>query len=324
MGVQHDEFPFSLSELGVFLAICEAGSITGAARRLGVSQPAVSIALAELEQRLGVQLVDRAVRPLVLRPAGALMRQRASALMSEARQIAPMMREVGRGRLPLLRIGIIDSLARALSGPLAAEAAAIADEVAMFAGLTASHASGLLTRNLDIMIGLDDLADVEGLERLPILTEPYVLALSPGLAPPTTLAELKALALSNPFVRYSARSSTGADIDRHLCRLGLDPARRLEFDTPHGVIAPLAAGASFAITTPVCLAESGVKPGEIVCAPLPGPQLTRRVTLVARADLQASRILAKRARTALRGAALAGLDALSPGLSGLVQVADEA
>lgn len=323
MGHQSDDFPFSISELAIFLAICEAGSITGAARRLGVTQPAVSIALSELEARFKATLVDRSVRPLVLKPAGVVLRQRASALLSEARQIAPMLREVARGRLPLLRIGVIDSLARSLTGPLARVAADMADEVALFAGLTASHAGNLLTRNLDVMIGLDDLADVSDLERWPILTEPYILALSPGLEAPATLDQLRALAGENQFVRYSARSSTGVDIDRHLRRVGLAFPRRLEFDTPYGVVAPLATGSAFAITTPICLVESGVKPGEIVTAALPGPTLTRRVMLVAHADAhrQAPRALAAAAREELRTSVAAELDLVSPGLSALVQVA---
>lgn len=321
---QTDDFPFSITELATFLAVCDEGSITGAARRLGVSQPAVSIALTELETRLGAQLVDRSVRPLQLKPAGVVLRQRASALLSEARQIAPMLREISRGRLPLLRIGLIDSLSRALSAPLAAEASKIADEVAIFAGLTASHASALLTRNLDIMIGLDDLADVADLERWPILSEPYVLALSPGLAPPSTLADLKALAETNQFVRYSARSSTGMDIDRHLRRLGLDFPRRLEFDTPNGVIAPMATGGCFAITTPICLIESGLGADEIVVAALPGPKLARRVTLVARKDQHRSapRRIAEAVRAALREGTAARIEELAPAFAASVRIED--
>lgn len=324
MATQKDEYPFSISELAIFLAICDEGSISAAARRLGITQPAVSIALTELEGRLGVPLVDRSVRPLMLRPAGALLRQRASALLSEARQIAPMMREVERGRLPLLRIGVIDSLARSLSWPLAAVAGGMADEVVIHAGLTASHAGELLTRKLDVMIGLDDLADVPDLERSPILTEPYLLALSPGLEPPATLDGLRALAASNPFVRYSARSSTGVDIDRHLRRLGLNFPRRLEFDTPYGVMAPLSRGRSFAITTPICLIESAIGPGEIVCAPLPGPALTRTVTLVAHPDHRnrAPRLIAEAVRDELRTAVIGRLDAFCPGLAASVRVGD--
>lgn len=325
MAGPRDEFPFSFAELNAFLAVCDEGTISAAARRLGVTQPAVSIALGELEARLGTRLVDRAVRPPVLTPAGALLRQRASALLSEARLIAPEMREIDRGRLPLLRIGVIDSLARSLTDVLVRTASEMADEVAIQAGLTAGHASNLLTRKLDVMFGLDDLADVPDLERWPILTEPYVLALSPGLAPPATLDDLRALAAENEFVRYSARSSTGVDIDRHLRRLGLNFPRRLEFDTPYGVLIPLASGRSFAITTPICLIESGVAPDAVVCVPLPGPRLTRSITLVGHPDRRrrAPKILAEAARRELRASVTARLSRIAPALARSVAVVDD-
>ena len=324
MATPRDDYPFSINELAIFLAICDEGSISAAARRLGISQPAVSMALGELEGRLGAQFVDRSVRPLALTSAGALLRQRASSLLSEARQIAPMMREVERGRLPLLRIGVIDSLARSLSWALAEAAGGMADEVAIHAGLTASHAGALLTRRLDVMIGLDDLADVPGLERSTILTEPYVLALSADLTAPTTLDDLRTLAAGAAFVRYSARSSTGVDIDRHLRRLGLNFPRKLEFDTPYGVVAPLSRGRSFAITTPICLLESAVPLDAFAWAPLPGPALTRTVTLVAHPDHRnrAPRLLAEAAREEVRAGVLRKIDALSPGLSASVRVGD--
>jgi DNA-binding transcriptional LysR family regulator len=48
-----------LRDLHVLLAVMEAGSMAKAARRLGVSQPVVSQAIADLEHTLGVRLVDR-------------------------------------------------------------------------------------------------------------------------------------------------------------------------------------------------------------------------------------------------------------------------
>jgi DNA-binding transcriptional LysR family regulator len=50
----------SLRHIEVFYAIMRAGSITGAARVLNVSQPAVSVTLRQLEARLRMRLFDRA------------------------------------------------------------------------------------------------------------------------------------------------------------------------------------------------------------------------------------------------------------------------
>ena len=81
------------------------------------------------------------MRPLALTLAGGLMRQRASALIADARQIGPLLRETKHGRLPLIRVGLVDSLNRALTAPLSTYLASRADEVSILSGLTATHAS---------------------------------------------------------------------------------------------------------------------------------------------------------------------------------------
>lgn len=277
-----DSLPFELRSLEVFLAACEAGSMAGAARSLGTSQPAVSLSIAELERKMGTTLFDRSVRPMALTPTGGMLRQRASALIADARQIAPLLRETKRGRLPLVRVGLVDSLSRVLTEPLTAFLSARADEVSIRAGLTSTHASELLTRRLDLFLGVDDLEDLPGLERWHLVTEPYVLMLPKRTKAPRSVADLEQLCERLPLVRFSSRSKTGLDIERHLRRLGLQLPRTLEFDTPHGVAAVVAAKRGFAITTPLCVTEGMPAAAATTMAPLPGPQLTRTLTLVAR------------------------------------------
>ena len=59
-----------LSGVSVLFAIVEAGSMTRAAEALGLSPPAVSRALARLEQRIGVRLLERTTRSLSLTDEG--------------------------------------------------------------------------------------------------------------------------------------------------------------------------------------------------------------------------------------------------------------
>lgn len=308
--------PFDLKTLEIFLAVCEAGAMAGAARRLGLTQPAVSQAVAELETRMGVALFDRSVRPLGLTAAGGVLRQKASALLSEARQIVPALKETEHGRLPLIRAGLVDSLSRALSAPLAGRLCAVAEEVSLLAGLTAAHASALLSRQLDLLVGVDELADIEGLERFPLLSEPYVLLLPAGEMPPARVEEVARLAHRLPLVRFSARSRTGIEVERHLRRLKLDLARRLEFDTPFGVSATVAAGAGFAVTTPLCIFEAGLDIARFTVAPMPGPTLSRRLTLIARRQElgRQPREIARFCRDALADEAVAALRAALPWL----------
>jgi DNA-binding transcriptional LysR family regulator len=274
--------PFDLRSLEIFLAVCEAGAMSSAARALGLTQPAVSLAIGDLERKLGFELFDRTVRPLAVTVAGGLLRQRGGALIAEARQIGPLLRETEHGKLPLIRVGIVDSLSRVLTAPLASFLGSRADEVSILLGLTASHASDLLTRRLDLFLGVDDLEDWAGLERWQLAKEPYILLLPEGTEAPRTVGALKKLVQSLPLIRFSSRSQTGLEIEAHLRRLGLSVPRSFEFDTPYGVTSMVAAGSGFAITTPLCVEEAALPDARIVSAPLPGPQVSRKLTLVAR------------------------------------------
>ncbi|MFS8638641.1 MAG: LysR family transcriptional regulator [Gemmatimonadota bacterium] len=63
-----------LPYLEVFRAVCDEGGFTAAARRLGCTQPAVSYQVRKLEEVLGVRLLERTGRRLVLTPAGRRFR----------------------------------------------------------------------------------------------------------------------------------------------------------------------------------------------------------------------------------------------------------
>lgn len=274
--------PFDLWSLEVFVAVCDHQTMAAAARTLGLTQPAVSQIIAELETRTDATLFDRRVRPIGLTPAGAVLRSRATALLGEARQIAPLLREVQKGRLPVVRVGLLDSLNRTLAAPLAEHLMGLTDHASLLSGLTAAHAGALLTRRLDIVFAVDDLGDIEGLERWDILAEPYVLLTPQDMPVCASLNDLQNLILQKPFIRFSERSKTGMDIERHLRRLGLDLARSVEFDTPNGVTAMVASGHGWSITTPLCIIEAGFGLNNMRCSPLPGPTLSRRVILAAR------------------------------------------
>lgn len=70
-------------ELSTFTTIVEAGSLTAAADRLEVAKSAVSRRLKELEERLGVQLLQRTTRTMQLTDAGRELYQRAGRLLDD-------------------------------------------------------------------------------------------------------------------------------------------------------------------------------------------------------------------------------------------------
>ncbi|WP_342162575.1 LysR family transcriptional regulator [Methylobacterium sp. SD21] len=71
-----------LDELALFVAIIDAGSLAGAARRLNRSAAATTRALAALEARVGARLVARTTRRLAPTPAGLALAEQARGLVS--------------------------------------------------------------------------------------------------------------------------------------------------------------------------------------------------------------------------------------------------
>ena len=60
----------TVTQLQAFLAVADTGSVQAAARRLHVTQPSVSAAVAALERELGADLLERQGRVIRLTPAG--------------------------------------------------------------------------------------------------------------------------------------------------------------------------------------------------------------------------------------------------------------
>ena len=72
-----------LDELAIFVRIVDEGRLVRAARRLRRSPPAVTRALASLEDRIGVRLVDRTTRRLAPSEAGRTLYDKAQALLGD-------------------------------------------------------------------------------------------------------------------------------------------------------------------------------------------------------------------------------------------------
>ena len=71
------------AELGFFVSLGTCGSLSGAARELGISTAAVSKRLSQMEARLGVPLVNRTTRRMSLTPDGDVLLEHARRILGE-------------------------------------------------------------------------------------------------------------------------------------------------------------------------------------------------------------------------------------------------
>ncbi|GCD43328.1 LysR substrate-binding domain-containing protein [Streptomyces paromomycinus] len=101
----------SLAQLRAFAAVAEHLHFREAAAEIGMSQPALSGAVSALEEALGVQLLERTTRRVLLSPAGERVAARARTVLEA---VGDLMEEAEAARAPftgVLRLGVIPTVA---------------------------------------------------------------------------------------------------------------------------------------------------------------------------------------------------------------------
>lgn len=95
-----------LQSIEQFIAVVDAGSIRGAARQLNMSQPALTRALQQLEEELGVQLMHRSGRGATPTAAGSAFLSRARVAEAELRKAAEEAKKTVDDGAGLLSLGL--------------------------------------------------------------------------------------------------------------------------------------------------------------------------------------------------------------------------
>jgi LysR family transcriptional activator of dmlA len=106
------------ADLGFFSVLASAGSLSAAARELGITTPAVSKHLAQMEARIGLSLVNRTTRRMSLTPEGELYLENARRILGE---IDDMAQQLGASKATpkgLLRVNATLGFGRSHVAPL--------------------------------------------------------------------------------------------------------------------------------------------------------------------------------------------------------------
>lgn len=100
----------TIRQLSYFVALAEARSFGLAARRVHVTQPALSQQIKELEANLGVSLVERLPRDIRLTRAGQVLLERARAILGDLSDAEQAVR-LQRGLTGRVSLGVIPTIA---------------------------------------------------------------------------------------------------------------------------------------------------------------------------------------------------------------------
>ncbi|MDB5876956.1 MAG: transcriptional regulator, LysR family [Variovorax sp.] len=110
--------PIQPAELGFFSTLAASGSLSAAGRELGISTPAVSKRLAQMETRLGVALLNRTTRRMSLTPEGELYVEHARRILAEIDDLTQLLGEAKAEPRGLLRVNATLGFGRSHVAPL--------------------------------------------------------------------------------------------------------------------------------------------------------------------------------------------------------------
>jgi DNA-binding transcriptional LysR family regulator len=179
-----------LNQIEHFLRVAELGSINRAAKELGLSQPALSRSLSQLEQDLGQQLVVRCRTGITITEAGSILASRGLALLREAGAIREALANDPAGRVV---VGMPAALRHLVTLPAlqAMRSTSPGIAVRVHEGFNVFLYDMMKHGMLDMaVIAVDQVSEVSIAPAM-LLREPLVLVRSANLPPPHDPARIE-------------------------------------------------------------------------------------------------------------------------------------
>lgn len=106
-----------IDQLRTFIQVAHSGGFTSAATQMDLPRPTVSLAVQQLEARLGTRLLNRTTRRVSLTPDGEALLARASVLVDDADELARQFQAKGAQLTGHLRADVPSRMARRLIAP---------------------------------------------------------------------------------------------------------------------------------------------------------------------------------------------------------------
>lgn len=287
-----------LGELEALITALRAGSIGEAARRLGVSQPALSKRLRHLEAVAGTRLLERSPQGVIATPAGSRLATAALRVIDEVALLDDVLAEL-RGQSAPVRIA---------SSPVVADrllpewlASARDDLAGLPIELTAANSAVVrrLVATGGADLGIVATSDPEADPEAPVLARDEVVVVLPAGHPwaQQPAIELRTLA-STPLVLRDPRSHARTVLDDAIHELGLQLHPSVELGSSAAAVSAMLGSGHPAVLSDMTMRDDP----RLVTRPIAGANLTRRFILID-ADTHDHRPAVARARAALLAAA---------------------
>ncbi|MBY5377278.1 LysR substrate-binding domain-containing protein [Rhizobium leguminosarum] len=273
-----------VGQLKTLIHVAEVGSLSRAAERMNIAQPALSRQVRLLEEELGVQLFERHGRGMIVTPAGEDVLHHAAKIMSELDAIRACASTAKKTLTGVVQVGTTPTVAEFVTVPLMQQAGSSHPSLSLrFTSAFSGHLMEWLKRGeLDVALSYDP--DPQASLRIePIMVENLLLIGPPSqglrLDGPIAFEALARLPLVLPSPRHGLRRIVEECADRAFIKL----TSTVEVDS-FGAMIALAQNGFGCTVLPLPPVYDFVKRGLLTAAPLIDPVPSRRLVVAFAAD----------------------------------------
>lgn len=297
----------SLKSLELFRICAQKGSLQAAAQETGLTVSTVSHHLRNLEDHLGVELFNHARRPMVLTPKGKVFLRGIDDALYSIRKAKAEASAGSLAEASYLRVGTIEDFDSDIIPELAVFLSARMPACDFMYQTGSSHEiiEMLRNRQLDLGITTAPTERMIDLQDRPLLRDPFVLVLP--LITDEQLSDIVEGRTTLPFLRFSSNLMIARQIESQLRRIGMTSPQRFECSNNQTLMAMVAAGAGWTITTPLLFSRAKRFQSRLRMHRFPGKSFSRTLAIVSTPDCSRSviELVDGKMRSLIRNHALA-------------------
>lgn len=273
------EWTINLKQLIYFRKSVETGNFTRAAEELHVAQTALGLQIRNLEEELGVALLERHSRGVRATPAGGVLMEHAAEILARIEEAKRAVRAHGQAAGRVIRMGLTPSLVRMVGDDILTDLSAMLGNVSL---RVVEDFSFILMQQMelgDIDCALTYAEDTDPRHRRrALLEEELYLLTAPGPKAgqgPVTFRE----AAARDLVLTAKQDVITRGLARISERLGVELRVAYEVQSIRAVKNLVAKGVADTIM-PYGAAESEIGKGEFVARPVVSPAVVRTLAFV--------------------------------------------
>ncbi len=270
----------SLKDLEFLSSLARHRHFARAAEECGVSQPAFSMRIRKMEERLDAAIVKRGNRFQGFTPEGEAILRHARKIMKDVQILQEEFRSAKGDITGQLSIGVIPTamaFAARIAGQLRLSHPGI--RLRMQASTSLGIQQGLENGLFDAGITYEEGAAPDLMRVEPLYSETYMLLVRADQAPRRSAKATWAEAAALPLVLLEPGMQNRRFLDLHFSELGLHPTVVSETSEFSSAMVMAANGVAATIVPEVLVQALGGVPGT-VALPLVSPQLNKQVSLV--------------------------------------------